>query len=366
MMSSKFLRSSACLLSLMLLPLPACKREVKEAPAAQAKESTPVQVKTVPAESRDMPRFITLTGSLVADRQSNVAADVTGKVLEVLVDIGSLVRAGGVLAVLDKRSANIVSKEAEANVALARSNVDFAKSNCDRAGELLKTGALGQAEYDRTMSQCDTTKSSLAAAEARREAALKSLGDAVIRAPFAGIVSERAIDVGEYVQPQTKVANLLATDPLRLRISVPERNVAAITQGMEVQLQVSAYPKEWFKGNVRYVGASLREQTRDLMVEATVPNPDQKLRPGMFAVVHVVLPKAPVTVVPEAAVRLDGPLARVFVADKGQLQERIVELGAHDESWVEIRRGVEKGESVVSPFSVEAKDGAQVAQVAQQ
>jgi len=345
-----------------VIALAACKREVKEAEASPVKEAKPVQVQTVSAESRPMPRFITLTGTLVADRQSNVAADVSGKVLEVLVDRGSLVRAGGILAVLDKRSANIVSKEADANVSLARSNAELAKTNCDRAAELLSTGALGQAEYDRTMSACETSKSSLAAAEARKEAALKSLGDAVIRAPFAGIVSERTIDVGEYVQPQTKVANLLAIDPLRLRISVPERNVATIAQGQEIQLQVSAYPKEWFKGEVRYVGAALREQTRDLLVEATVPNPEGKLRPGMFAVVHLVLPKIPTTVVPEASVRMDGPLARVFVADKGQLQERIVELGTREAQFVEIRRGVEKGESVVSPFSVEAKDGAQVAQ----
>jgi len=309
-----------------------------------------------------MPRFITLTGTLAADRESNVAADVSGKIFEVLVDRGSLVKAGSVLAVLDKRSASIVSEEAEANVALARSNAQLARTNCDRAGELLRSGALGQAEYDRTMSQCDTSRSSLTAAEARREAALKSLGDAVIRAPFAGIVSERTIDVGEYVQPQTQVATLLAIDPLRLRISVPERNVSAIAQGMEIQLQVSAYPDEWFKGNIKYVGAALREQTRDLLVEATVPNPQQKLRPGMFAVVHVILPKAPATVVPEASLRMDGQLARLFVADKGQLQERIVELGTRDAQLVEIRRGVQSGESVVSPFSVEAKDGAQVAQ----
>jgi membrane fusion protein (multidrug efflux system) len=308
-----------------------------------------------------MPRFVSLTGTLAADRESKVAADTTGKVLEVLVDRGSVIKAGSVLAVLDKRSANIVSKEAEANVALARSNSELAGTNCTRAGELLKSGALGQAEYDRTMSACETSKSSLAAAEARRDAALKSLGDAVIRAPFSGIVSERTIDVGEYVQPQTQVVSLLATDPLRLRISVPERHVGAIAPGQEVQLSVAAFPDEWFTGNVKYVGAALREQTRDLIVDATVPNPQQKLRPGMFAVVRLVMPKAPSIVVPEASVRMDGDLARVFVADNGQLQERIVELGTRDAHWVEIRRGVKSGEVVVSPFSKEAKDGAALA-----
>jgi RND family efflux transporter MFP subunit len=176
-------------------------------------------------------------------------------------------------------------------------------------------------------------------------------------------VSERTIDVGEYVQPQTQVAHLLAIDPLRLRISVPERNVAAVAQGMAIELQVATFPDQWFGGSIRYVGAALREQTRDLLVEATVPNPEQKLRPGMFAVVRLVLPKAATTVVPEESIRMDGDLARVFVVDSGgRLQERIVETGTREAHWVEIRKGVASGEKIVSPFSVEAKDGALIAQ----
>lgn len=357
------IRRSAWLSALVLVLAAGCKREAKpSAPVRGAEpQSAPIEVKTVAAETRPMPRFITLTGSLVADRESNVAANASGKVLDVPVDRGSLVRAGGVLAVLDKRSASIVSAEAEANVEMARANAALARTNCERADELLQSGALGKAEYDRTMSACETSRSSLAAAEARRDAALKSLGDAIIRAPFAGVVSERTIDVGEYVQPQTQVAHLIAVDPLRLRISVPERHVSAVAKDMQVELRVSAYPDQWFQGKVRYLGAALREQTRDLLVEAIVPNPEHKLRPGMFAVVRLVLPKGPATAVPEASVRMDGQLARVFVADADHLQERVVELGASEGPWVEIRKGVDEGEAVVSPFPVEGKDGAEIA-----
>jgi multidrug efflux pump subunit AcrA (membrane-fusion protein) len=128
-----------------------------------------------------------------------------------------------------------------------------------------------------------------------------------------------------------------------------------------VELHVSAYGETWFPGTLRYLCASLREQTRDLLVEATVPNADQRLRPGMFAVARVVLPKAPATVVPQASLRVDGELARLFVSKQGTLEERIVELGARDSDVVEIRKGVSSGEAVVSPFSLEAKDGAKVA-----
>jgi RND family efflux transporter MFP subunit len=309
-----------------------------------------------------MPRYLTLTGALVADRESNVAANVAGKVISLPVDRGSPVREGAVLALLDKRSADISSREAAANVELARGNAELARTNCERADGLLQSGAIGKAEYERTRSACETSLSSLAAADARRDAALKSLGDAVIRAPFAGVVSERSIDVGEYVQAQTQVVHLVATDPLRLRLNVPEQMVGQVQQGMLVELQVSAYPDVWWKGTLRYVSAALREQTRDLLIEAVVPNPEQKLRPGMFAVARIIMPKAPATSVPEASLHVDGEFARLFVARHGVLEERIVELGVHDQPWVEIRRGVASGEAVVSPFSLDAKDGAPVAQ----
>lgn len=339
-----------------------------EQPAAPAdtapKEAAikPVQVATVPASQQPMPRYITLTGTLVADRESNVAADVTGKVLELPVDRGTLVKAGGVLAVLDRRNASIVSREAEANVSLAQANWELARSNCERADGLLQSGAIGKAEFDRTKSSCETSKLSVDAAQVRREAALKTLGDAVIRAPFAGVVSERRVDVGEYLQPQSQVVHLVAIDPLRLRLSVPEQLVGQVQQGMTIELQVSAYPDTWFPATLKYLSAALREQTRDLLVEGVVPNPEHKLRPGMFAVARVVMPKAVTTVVPQASLHFDGELARLFVAHKGVLEERIVELGAKDAQLVEVRRGVKSGEAVVSPFSLDAKDGAPIAQ----
>ena len=350
----------ASLLYAALVATAACK--AGPAPAAeQTRDAPPVRVATVPAVSRAMPRYVTLTGTLVADRESNVAADVAGKVLEAPVDRGSVLKANAVLVVLDKRSATISSREATANVDLAREQAESARLDCARADELLHSGALGKAEYDRTKSRCQSTQLSVDAAAVRREAALKQLGDAVIRAPFAGVVSERLVDVGEYVEPRTAVVHLVAIDPLRLRLNVPEQLVGQIHEGMPIELQVSALPDTWFTGTVRYLSAALREQTRDLLVEATVPNAEHKLRPGMFAVARLIMPKAPATVVPEASLHFDGELARLFVSRQGRLEERIVELGTKDSHLVEVRKGVVSGEAVVSPFTLEAKDGAVVA-----
>lgn len=344
-----------------VLTLAGCQPGAPAADKPNAPETPPLQVATVPAVSRPMPRYVTLTGTLVADRESNVAADVTGKVLEAPVDRGTLVKAGGVLAILDKRSATISSREAAANVDLAREQAELARMDCTRADDLRKSGAIGQAEYDRTKSRCQSTQLSVDAAAVRREAALKLLGDAVIRAPFAGVISERLVDVGEFVEPRTAVVQLVAIDPLRLRLNVPEQLVGQVQQGMAIELQVSALPNTWFAGTIKYASAALREQTRDLLVEAVVSNPEHKLRPGMFAVARVLLPKAPTTVVPEASLRVDGELARLFVERQGHLEERIVELGTRDANLVEIKKGVVSGEAVVSPFALNAKDGATVA-----
>jgi len=330
-------------------------------PADKRAEAKPISATTVPVAIRPMPRYVTLTGSLVADRKSAVAADVSGKVLSVRVDRGSVVKAGQVLLVLDKRSASIRSREAAANVELARSQAALARDECARADGLLASGALGKAEYERIKTQCQTSASSFEAAQARREAAIQSVGDAVIKAPFAGIVSERLVNVGEYVQPQTQVVQLVAADPIRLQLNVPEAHLANVGLNTPVELSVAAFPDTWFQGTIQYMSAALRERSRDLLVEAVVPNPEQKLRPGMFALARLPLPKAEAPVVPHASVKVEGELVRLFVDKSGTLEERIVELGARDGDVVEIRKGVTRGESVVSPFPLEAKDGARIA-----
>jgi membrane fusion protein (multidrug efflux system) len=348
-------------LGLALSSACASKAPAIDVPNSAVAKAKPIKASTVAVATHPMPRYTTLTGTLVADRESDVAADVSGKVLSVLIDRGTPVKVGSVLAVLDKRSAAIKAKEAAANVEQARTQAELARLECERADGLLESGALGKAEFDRIKSQCQTSRQSFDAAQARNEAALQSVTDAVIKAPFTGIVSEKFVHVGEYVQPQTRVVHLVATDPLRLQLNVPESALGDIRQDMEVQLQVSAHPKQWFGGKIKYISASLRERTRDLLVEAVVPNPELKLRPGMFAVARLVLPKADAPVVPQASLRVDGEFARLFVDRAGTLEERIVELGAQDGELVEVRKGVSKGEAVISPFSMEAKDGARLA-----
>src|SRR5262249_30640608 len=161
------------------------------------------------------------------------------------------------------------------------------------------------AEFDRQTSQCTSQQWSAAAAEAQQKSASKLLGDANIRAPFNGFVGERYVNVGQYVQPNTRVASVYAPDPLRLELTVPDANVAVIAQDMAVNFTVTAFGEQLFTGSVKYISPNIRESTRDLVIEAEVPNADFKLKPGMFAVAKIRLGDKPRPVVPKNAILQD-------------------------------------------------------------
>ena len=307
-----------------------------------------------------MPNHLTLTGTLRAYAQSDVGADVTGKVVQTLVERGQKVKRGQILAVIDSRGAMLAATAAAAQAKMAQSQFEQARRDCERVKHLLETGAISQAEYDRQTSSCTSQQWSVAAADAQQQSATKLLGDATIRAPFDGIIGERYVNVGQYVQGSTRVASVYAPDPLRLEVTVPEANVGSVKQDMPVVFTTTAYGDETFAGTVKYISPALRESTRDLVVEALVPNPDLRLKPGMFAVAKLRLGDKPFPVVPNDAVVRDESSARVFVVFENQIQERLVQLGETVGDVTAVTSGLKAGESVVRKPGPDVRDGARV------
>jgi membrane fusion protein (multidrug efflux system) len=354
-MKSPALRFGALALT---LGLAACQRRGQPAPTPP--QEPPIAVTTATVAERPMPRFLTLTGSLTPNEASDVAANAAGAVLLTAVERGAMVEKGAVLAKLDARSAALSTAEAVAQANAAKANLDVQKAECDRVEKLFKAGAITGADYDKQHAQCTSAEWTTKVADARVNLASKGLGDATVRAPFAGMIAERYVSAGEYVQPSSKVARVVSIDPLRLEISVPEQSAPLIKPGLEVNFQVSAFNEQSFKGAIRYIGPTLRPGSRDLLVEAVVTNEGLKLRPGMFATAKIALGEKPVPVIPTNAVRTDGTLRRVFVVVGDHLEERLVKLGEEKEGLFEIEQGVAVGENVVSPVKPEAHDGARV------
>jgi len=339
-----------------------CKKPAPKAELTSAQQTAaPVKVRMAAAVEQPMPELLTLTGTLRASQESEVAADASGKVTSTFVERGQRVKQGDTLAILDARGANISATAAAAQSGLAKAQLEQAQRECDRVKSLFQSGAISQAEYDRTTSQCQTTQWSVAAAAAQQQTAQKAIGDAVIRAPFAGVIGERYVNVGQYVQPSTRIASLYNPDPLRLELTVPEASIAAVKPDMPVKFTVASFGDEQsFTGNVKFISPNIRAATRDLVIEALCPNPDGKLRPGMFAVAQLGFGEKKATVVPTDAIKREESGARAFVVLDKRIQERLVQTGAEKDGVIAIVAGVKPGEQVVLGPGPDVRDGAQV------
>ena len=201
----------------------------------------------------------------------------------------------------------------------------------------------------------------MSAAEARRTLIAEALRDTEIRAPFAGMVVEKFVTAGEYVRPDSRVVTLVDVDSLRVELTVPEADVAQLRQGMTIDFQTATGEKApTYHGRIRYIGPSVRKQTRDAVVEALVDNAGHDLRPGMFVTAKLTLGDQTLPAVPQAAVRSEGSLRHVFVVQAGRLEDRIVQVIDTHAGMVPIVSGLKTGEVVVAELTPDVRDGARV------
>jgi membrane fusion protein, multidrug efflux system len=322
----------------------ACKPKSEQAAVAPVPRA---HVETTTVTERVMPRSLALTGTLRGQRQTDLAANASGRVIETFVEKGADVKKGDLLARLDVRAVSLSAAEAQANVALSRAAQTTAKRECERYARLLDQKAISQADYDKAADQCQTTPLNVAAAEARARAAAQVVGDGSIRAPFGGFVTERYVEAGEYVHQDTKIVSLVAVTTLRLELNVPEANIASAKVGGTVEFTVPAYPNRRFTGTVRFVSAAVREATRDLSIEAEVDNADHALLPGMFAAIELVTGEDKLPVVAEQALLAKEGTTRVFAVVDKRIEERVVQRGVARDGVVAILRGVHTGDVVV-------------------
>ncbi len=326
--------------------------------AAQESRVEAVSVTTVKVREQPMPRALKLTGTLRGSQQTELAANASGRVLQTFVERGSEVKKGAKLALLDVRTAAATANEARKSVALAKAQAESAKRECERVTKLLDSNAISAAERDRTADTCRNAGISVEAAEARAQTVSLALSDGTIVAPFAGVITQRYVNAGEYVRMDSKVVTLVNVESLRLEFTVPEANIAAVKEGSTLSFTVPAYADRTFTGTVKFVGGAVRETTRDLVAEAIVDNADRALRPGMFSTVSLHTGEMPAPVVPKSALvaKEDGTY-RVFVVVNRRLEERVVQVGPEKGNDVAIMHGVNKDDDVVAEPSAKIRNG---------
>ncbi len=333
-----------------------CSSPAAAAPPERA--ATPVNADTVVAEARAVPLSIALTGTLLAAREADVAAEGSGRVVAVLGDRGDSVEAGTPLARLDARAASLARREAGASAAGVVAERANAELECARAERLFASKVISRAEYDRTTASCATTTHSADAALARAGLAAKTLSDAVIRAPFPGVIAERNVEVGDYVNPGGKIMTIVDVSTLKLEVAVPETAVPSVAVGRTVTFAVAAYPEREFTGTVKRLSPSLRLVSRDQVIEVSVDNAEGALRPGMFATARLETGETRFPVVPQTAVLGRAPSEHLFVVGPGsKVEERVIATGDRVGVGIAVVRGVAPGERVIAKPHAAVRDG---------
>jgi membrane fusion protein (multidrug efflux system) len=333
-----------------------CKRDGQPLPSAATYQKA-IHVETVAVDERAVPTTVTITGTLEPDQRTDLAANASGRVVRTFVERGDHVKAGALVAQLDTRAAALSQTEAQANAKAVGEQLAAVLADCARNEALRQSGAIAQQEFERQAAQCRTQASSEEAARARVAETARVIQDAAIRAPFAGVIGERYVNVGDYVQPSSKVVTLLVDDPLRLRIHVPEPAIPFAREGVSVFFKVVGLPDRTFTAVIKYVGREIRATTRDMIDEAIVANGDRLLLPGMFTTIELPTGTAQQAIVPKTAVLRTESGPSVFAVVDRHLQQRAVRIGLELEDGIAIPEGIKKGELVVTRPSGSLVDG---------
>jgi RND family efflux transporter MFP subunit len=241
--------------------------------------------------------------------------------------------------------------------------LDEARSN---AAVAIKAIDIARAAVNTARSNVNQARAAVATAETQVNQARKAITDTIVYAPISGYVAERNSDLGEYITPNTpnsKVATIVRTAVLRLRIDIPEQSIGKVSVGQGISAQVSAYPDRNFAGTIVRILPSLNTTSRTLTVEAEVENVNGLLKPGQFATVRITQSKPePAVMIPTSAVRTEGEINKVFVVKEGVANERLVQLGFLESEMIEVKQGIQEGETVATSNLDKLGDGVIVSQ----
>lgn len=304
----------------------------------------PPQVIVAEATAVSFPLTLEALGTTRANESVEIRPGISQLVTAIGFEEGQVVEKGHVLVELE-------DTEALAAVASARAALVISQGQERRARELFKTRSISEAELEQRTAQRDADRAALEAAQAR-------LADSRIRAPFEGRVGLRRISVGSWVTPETVVTTLDDTDPVKVDFDVPERALARLREGLSLSARSVAWPEVRFEGEVATVDTRVDPVSRSVTVRAVVPNPEGRLRPGMFLTVELLKEEVSALVVPEQAVVPEQSRQFVLVVGaEGRVEKREIRTGRRRPGQVEVVDGLRAGERVVAEGTQKVRPG---------
>jgi membrane fusion protein, multidrug efflux system len=304
----------------------------------------PTAVTTTVAQKSEWQPTLETIGTVVAINGVTISTDLAGIVSKIAFDSGSQVKAGDLLVQLN-------TNQEQAQLAQAEAQRDWTQITLTRNQDLLAKRTVSQSDFDSATAQfhqAQATVDQYKAVIARK----------TLRAPFAGIVGIRQVNLGQYLNTGDAVVTLQSFDPIYVNFSLPQQNLSEITVGQAVEITLDAYGDKLFTGKITAINSLVDQNSRNVQIQATLPNSDTQLRPGMYAKVKVVLPETQeVVAIPTSSVHYAPYGNSVFIVSDLKSQdgktykgvtEQFVKLGQSKGDLTAIVSGLKPGDEVVT------------------
>lgn len=365
------------LVSLYLLSLTSCENRGKTDNEREKTNQTPsnliqldskskeeTNLKTVEVSLKSLTNILQVPGKVQfnENKLAHVGSRVPGRIVKVSSNLGDKVNEGDPLVVIDSMELGT----AESDYLKAKANFLAQEKSYARAKKLLDGKAISVGEYQKREAEYMIVRAEYKAAEDRlhllglSQAEINRLGsrhiinsNVAVRAPFSGTIVEKHATLGEVIDPSTSLFTFADLSTLWILADVPEKDIPLVEEGAPVNIRVSPYPNEVFKGVITYIGDKINPSTRSVQVRTEVDNSLGKLKPEMYSTIFITTQVvSDVLAIPEEAVQTDGDKKVVFV-DKGNesYEKREVSLGRQIENFYEVVDGITAGEVIVTKGS---------------
>lgn len=347
--------------AVIALPLYLIKKKqfktMEDTEAAMASMMPPTTVTASPAGEDTWGASLLAPGSLEAVQGVIVAAETPGKVVKIAFEPGATVQAGDLLLQLD-------TSTEEAQLQAAEASAELAKLNFNRARDLRQSNTNSQADLDAADAQAKQ-------AQAQAESIRSVIAKKTVRAPFAGRLGLRLVNLGQILREGDNITTLQTLDPIYVNFSLPQQQLAQLVAGTAVRVTSDATPGKIYAGEITAVSPQVDLATRNISVQAQIANGEETLRPGMYATVEVVLPtKAAVVTIPVTAVLYAPYGDSVFVVSEQKdektgktaqvLRQQFIRIGGARGDFVSVIDGLKTGEMVVTSGVFKLRPGTPV------
>jgi membrane fusion protein (multidrug efflux system) len=346
-------------------------RQIQDAMGQAASfQPPPEAVTTVLAQDEKWSATLNAIGTVVAVQGVTVSADLAGIVTQIAFESGAAVREGDLLVQLDTKQEQAQLAQQQARLAAVEAVRELARLNFERMQGLVSDGAITRAEYDQALAEQKRTIAEQTQTEAQIEEIRATIARKTIRAPFSGILGLRQVNLGQYLSGGDPVVPLQSLDPTYVNFGVPQQDAAQVRVGQTVRITTETSAPVGFTGRVTAINSVVDEATRNVQIQATLANPNGRLRPGMFVQTEIVLGASqPAVTLPASSISYAPYGDSVFVVEnlkdpKGKeylgVRQQFVKLGAARGDQIAVVAGIKPGEEIVTSGVFKLRNGAAV------